>query len=277
MIHDTVAHVARVLPDPVVQYLDRTTTADGLSPTALTLGKLIVVLWTMLFAGVLPFPQMPAGLAMTDPGAPEAAAVAAGLAGAAEYLLMWGVMMAAMMYPAVFARSVDYVESVDGSAVTKLVVGTGFLGAYSLAWAATGVIPLAVEAVVDINALATTAGRFAVPAVLFVAGAYQFTRLKRGAVATCCAMTPSGGDGGGRLANALRDGLSHFRSCFTCTWALCGLMVVFGTMNAFWMLLLSAVFTAERAGDGNRVAATVGLMLLWSAASVLLTGVPGYV
>ncbi|WP_277554122.1 DUF2182 domain-containing protein [Halobaculum limi] len=274
MIQDKVTVATRILPDPVVRFLERTTTADGLSPTALTLGKLTIVLWTALFAGVLPFPEMPAGLGMTAPGAPEAAAVAAGFSGAAQYLLMWGVMMAAMMYPAVFSRSVDYVESVDGSAVTKLFVGTGFLGAYSLAWVTTGVIPLVVEVLVDVNTLATTYGRFVVPAALVVAGVYQFTRHKRDAVASCCAMTPSCGDG--LVAGAVRDGLRHFKSCFTCTWALCSLMVVFGTMNLFWMLLLSAVFTAERATDGDRVAATVGAMLLWTAASVLLTGVPGY-
>lgn len=270
---DTLTRFVRALPDGLRRRIDHETTTAGFSWAGVGIGTLTLGLWTVLFAGLLPMPPIPEDLAMTDPGAPEAGGVAGGLGGVAAYLLMWGVMMAAMMYPAISARAVEYVQSVPGTVFDQLVEGGSYLVGYSGAWTLTGFLPLAAAFVVDLPDLAASHGRLLFGVGLLVAGGYQFSRFKRDAVAGCCTPCCSSGEG---LVGAFRAGVGHFRSCFTCTWALCTLMVLFGSMNRFWMLLLAAVFALERTTDGDRVAATVGVLALVAGVAVLALGAPGF-
>lgn len=111
--------------------------------------------WTPIIRRWLPMPGMVPGLRMSDPGAPEAMAIPNRLVGVGLYLFMWGVMMVAMMYPSSVPLFRMYYNALDETTRQGTTARVGaFMGTYALVWATTGVIPLAVDAVVPIAAMA---------------------------------------------------------------------------------------------------------------------------
>ncbi|MFC4551908.1 MULTISPECIES: DUF2182 domain-containing protein [Halorussus] len=252
------------------QFPDR----DELPEVSVAMAAATLLLWTALFDGWLPMPAMEGSMVMSDPGVPEAIATHNGVEGVVLYLVTWGVMMSAMMYPAMLPFVRRYVGSMEASPTGKASAAVAFLGTYSLVWTATGVVPLAVDALVDISALVANYGRFVVGGMLVVAGVYQLTAYKREALRTCCAGVCSHVPA---FPDAARRGVEHGRRCVRCTWALFALMVVVGSMNFFWMLLLTAVVTLERFADrGGDVAATVGYAAIAGGLVTLLVGVPTF-
>jgi predicted metal-binding membrane protein len=255
---------------------ERFVSTEELPPVSLAVVGATLLLWVALFDGWLPMPAMSGSMSMTmsDPGVPEGMATANGLSGALTYLLMWGVMMSAMMYPAMLPFVRRYAESAQGT-TGEVARGLGyFLGTYSLVWLSTGVVPLAFDAVVDVSWLVGNHGRFALGGMLLVAGLYQLTDEKRESLRTCCARVPAHEP---RAPDAIRRGIEHGLSCVRCTWALFAFMVFVGSMNFFWMLLLTTVVTLERfaprAGD---VATTVGVAAVVGGVLTLLFGVPAF-
>lgn len=237
------------------------------------IGLATLTCWLLLFSGIVPLPPLPAGVEMTDPGAAEAAVT--GLAGVPAYLAMWGLMMAGMMYPPMNEAVRGYVAATDGSTLDRALAGATFLATFTLAWTALGVVPLAVDALVGVHATVTTHPRVVFGLGLLVAGGYQFTDWKRDGLKDCC--NPMFDARAFDPRDAARTGLWSFRGCVQFTWVLCGFMVLVGTMNLFWMLLLTAVFTVERAvPEGERVVETVGVLALATGIAVLATGVPPY-
>jgi predicted metal-binding membrane protein len=109
--------------------------------------------------------------------------------------------------------------------------------------------------------------------VLALAGAFQFSGLKRRCLDQC--RTPLGqvmrswrGIAPAREAWGL--GLAHGIFCVGCCWALMLIMFVVGTGNVGWMLLLGLVMAAEKNLPwGARLSAPLGLALLASAAGVV--------
>jgi predicted metal-binding membrane protein len=188
--------------------------------TAAALGIITIAAWAALIVGT----------PMSDP---------------ATFLVAWIVMMAAMMLPSsapmflLFRLSASDEPRGD---LRTLAFGAGYL----LVWAVVGGFVLVAQRVLD--ALVTPDLRpFGVAAVLFAAGAYQFTPLK----ATCLRACQTPADflvrhwRSGTLG-ALRLGLDHGLYCFGCCWALMAVLVAAGGMGLAWVALIALIVLVEK-------------------------------
>ena len=232
------------------------------------------VLWLAIVGGWLPMPGS-GGMSVptSDPGVPEMMGTGNGLSGVLLYLLLWGVMMSAMMYPAMIPTVRRRVAAVDGSALLKVRDAVAFLGAYSVVWTATGLVPLAVDSVVPLASLAADHRSLLLGVAFVGAGVYQLSARKARSLIRCCERVP--GESSPDLRRAARSGVRHGLSCVDCTWALFALMVVVGSMNAFWMLLLTMVVTVERFVAWNDEARiTIGALAIAGGVAVLAFGAP---
>jgi len=218
--------------------------------------------WTAIIMRWLPMPGTVPGLRMSDPGAPEAMALSNGFVGVGLYLFMWGVMMVAMMYPSSVPLFRMYYNTLDDTtrAGTAARVGA-FTGTYALVWAATGVIPLTVNAVVPIAAIANQNGALLFGGTLLILSVYQLSPYKNRCLKYC--RTPLGflmeyHKPGIRGAAEMSFRFSVF--CVGCCWALFAVMVVVGSMNILWMAGITVVLSLERVlGWGDRLANGVGV------------------
>ncbi|WP_318568167.1 DUF2182 domain-containing protein [Salinigranum marinum] len=221
--------------------------------------------WVALAERWLPMPGSgtAAGTRMADPGAPEAMALANGPSGVGLYLLMWGVMMLAMMYPATVPLFRLYNGTLRGTTKPERITRLGaFMGTYTVVWALTGVVPLAVNRVVPVATLAAESGTVLLGASLLVLSAYQLSSYKHRCLDYC--RSPLGFltdhyRPGVRGAIRLSGRFSVF--CLGCCWALMGLMVVVGSMNLLWMAGITIVVSLERMVSwGDRLATATGLV-----------------
>jgi predicted metal-binding membrane protein len=119
-------------------------------------------------------------------------------------------------------------------------------------------------------------------ALLLLAGAFQFSRLKYRCLDECrspLSFVIQHWQGRRERLQALWLGVHHGLFCVGCCWALMLLMFAVGTGNVGWMLLLGAVMAIEKNMPwGRKVAAPVGAVLLaWSALIVLTHVRPGAV
>lgn len=219
--------------------------------------------WIAIVRQWLPMPGMVPGLQMSDPGAPEAMALSNGFVGVGLYLFMWGVMMVAMMYPSSVPLFRTYYNTLDETTTTGTAARVGaFMGTYALVWAATGVIPLAVNAVIPIATIANQSGAFLFGGTLLILSVYQLSPYKNRCLKYC--RTPLGflmeyHKPGIRGAAEMSFRFSVF--CVGCCWALFAVMVVVGSMNILWMAGLTVVLSLERIlGWGDRLANGVGVV-----------------
>ena len=222
-----------------------------------------VLAWLTIIRRWLPMPEMLPGLQMSDPGAPEAVALSNGFAGISLYLVMWSVMMVAMMYPSSMPLFRMYYNTLDDATWAESVARVGaFMGAYALVWAATGVIPLVVNTLVPIAAIANQNGSFLFGGTLVLLSIYQLSPYKDRCLQYC--RTPLGflleyHKPGIRGAAEMSVRFSVF--CVCCCWALFAVMVVVGSMNLLWMAGITVVLSLERiVGWGNRLATGVGVV-----------------
>jgi len=218
--------------------------------------------WTAVIRRWLPMPGMAPGLRMSDPGAPEAMALSNGFVGVGLYLVMWGVMMVAMMYPSSVPLFRMYYNTLDETdrAGTATRVGA-FMVTYALAWAATGVVPLAVNTVVPIALIANRYGVLLFGGTLLLLSVYQLSPYKDRCLKYC--RTPLGflmeyHEPGIRGAAEMSVRFSVF--CVGCCWALFAVMVVVGSMNILWMAGITLLLSLERmVGWGDRLADGIGV------------------
>lgn len=255
------------------QYTHRLRTLAGpgdLPPVAAAMATVALLAWTAMLEGWLPMPMPgPETGPMSAPGVPEAIGTSNGGLGVVAYLAMVGVMMVAMMYPAMLPYVRRYASAVWGSSLDRAAAVTAFLAAYSSVWALTGVVPLAIDVVAPIADLVAAHGSLLLGGNLLLAGGYQFTAYKQDLLDDCCARVPNTYEG---PVGAFRRGIRHGLQCIRCTWPLMATMVVAGTMNAFWMLVVTFVVAIERHG-GTAVATTVGLLASLGGVAVLLFGI----
>ncbi|TMH10153.1 MAG: DUF2182 domain-containing protein [Betaproteobacteria bacterium] len=109
-------------------------------------------------------------------------------------------------------------------------------------------------------------------ALLFLAGAFQFSPLKHRCLEQCrstigfIAQRWRGGHAG---RQALRLGVAHGAFCVGCCWALMLLMFLLGTGSVGWMLVLAGVMAAEKNLPwGRRLSAPLGAALLAAGAAL---------
>jgi predicted metal-binding membrane protein len=191
-------------------------------------------------------------------------------AGAATFVALWTVMMAAMMLPAAAPMILIFASAQAQRAGDVTVPTWIFIVGYLLVWAFAGVLVYAaVQIGSDIATRLTSLERarwapLALGATLVTAGLYQFTPIKRICLTRCRSpftfVALSWRDG--RLG-ALRMGLQHGAYCLGCCWALFAVLVAAGVMSLAWMLLLAAlVFVEKVLPDGPCAASVIGLALV---------------
>lgn len=126
-----------------------------------------------------------------------------------------------------------------------------FVGSYLLVWAVTGISLLLGWSVVMNSTIMTTGNSVLVQylygALLVMAGAYQFTPLKRICIGYC--ESPMSffmrrwKDG---TSGAVSMGIYHGIYCLGCCWAYFLLMVALGWMNLLWMGLFAGIIFGEK-------------------------------
>jgi predicted metal-binding membrane protein len=126
-----------------------------------------------------------------------------------------------------------------------------FVSCYLLVWALTGIALLLGWSVVMNNTIMTTANtgliQYLYGALLIIAGAYQFTPLKRICIGYCESplsfFMRRWRDG---TSGAVKMGLYHGMYCLGCCWAYFLLMVALGWMNLIWMGLFAGIIFGEK-------------------------------
>lgn len=194
--------------------------------------------------------------------------------GAVEFLVGWGVMMAAMMLPSAVPMIALYgaihrglAGKGDGAPPTAL-----FALVYLMVWLLVGVpvyaAGLALMALAEASPAAAGLLPYGVAAVLVVAGLYQLSPLKRTCLHACrsplsflMARWRPGSLG------ALRTALAHAVYCVGCCWALMAVLVAAGAMGLHWVLLIAALVFAEKVLPAGETTARIG------GAALILLGV----
>ena len=187
------------------------------------------------------------------------------------FVLAWVAMMAAMMFPAILPVVKLYGL---GAAQGRAAPTAFFVSGYLAVWTA-----MAGPAYVAWRALEQPLadGR---PWVARVAGAtflaaaiWQLTPLKAACLRHC--RSPLGfflrfGGAIRRPLGAVRMGAAHGAFCLGCCWAIFAVLVVLGTMNLAWMVVLTALIVLEKNAPGGETIARAGALALGVAGAWLL-------
>jgi predicted metal-binding membrane protein len=190
--------------------------------------------------------------------------------GAALFLAIWVVMMAAMMVPsaAPVILAVARVKLHTGSERAAFAPPWVFVGAYLLIWTLFGGLAYlgalaASELTQQIPWIMMNAARLG-GGILVLAGIYQLTSLKRVCLAKCRA--PQDfllHDWGKGYSGSFRMGLSYGSYCLGSTWLLFVLLFPLGIMNIAAMAGLSILILAEKCFPlGARIAQCAALALI---------------
>jgi len=200
-------------------------------------------------------------------------ASAAGQAGATvAFVAGWALMIAAMMLPTATAllQAVGRLGR-DAAAARRLqlLTAAGFLAT----WAAVGYAfragDVMVHAGVDAWAWLADRPQLVGAGMLVVAGAFQFSPLKRRCLTACRSPTSflyRHWRGRHASRDAVRIGLAYGASCAGCCWALMLVMFGLGTASLGWMLGAGTVMAVEKnTAIGARLTAPLGVGLLAAA------------
>jgi predicted metal-binding membrane protein len=200
---------------------------------------------------------------------------------ASLYVAGWTLMLAAMMLPTALPVLWLLARVAARRHAPGPVVATAALG-YLAAWAAFAVAAhLADEGLL---AAARTSpwlafnGWLVAALVLALAGAFQFSTLKRRCLDRCrspLALVLQHWQGRRPFAEAARLGLAHGAFCVGCCWALMLVMFAVGTGNLGWMLVLGLLMAAEKnLPRGRALGAVAGVALLAAACLLLARHLP---
>jgi predicted metal-binding membrane protein len=186
------------------------------------------------------------------------------------YLIAWGVMMAAMMLPSAmpmiaFYGAIKRNFSQNGQRGIPTLL---FALIYLALWLAFG-IPVYIASVLIDRAVTANPGLanllpYALAVVLLVAGAFQFSTLKRVCLHSCRSPISflfgrwrSGYVGTSRMA------FEHSAYCIGCCWGLMVVLVAAGAMALQWVLLIAVlVFVEKLLPHGEWAARVIGGVLI---------------
>ena len=187
---------------------------------------------------------------------------------------MTGVMMAPVVFPWLLALSRIADGGTVSSAGPRAAVGP-FAAGYAFAWAAFSAAAAGLHLALSRMSVPVPFGLEAPAlsaAALWLAGGFQFTRLKEACLAHC--RSPAGyllTHWRSGPAGHARLGFGHGLHCVGCCWALMALALVVGMINLGWMGLLMAVMVAETTLPGGaRLRKPVGAALLATGLAVLI-------
>jgi predicted metal-binding membrane protein len=193
------------------------------------------------------------------------------------YALGWVLMIAAMMLPTTLPLLGIFERLTETRSDRSALLATLIAG-YLLAWLGFGVAAHAVD--YGLHDLAAGLpwlgfnGWLVGAAVLAMAGAFQFSRLKYACLDKC--RTPFSfvnqhWRGAAAYRQSFRIGLSHGLFCVGCCWAIMLLMFVVGTGSIGWMLALGAIMAVEKnVSWGRRLSAPLGVVLLGWASFIVI-------
>ncbi|UPM44618.1 DUF2182 domain-containing protein [Halocatena salina] len=218
--------------------------------------------WVAIVGRWIPMSGGTMGRRMSDPGVPEAMALSNGVTGAGLYLLMWGVMMVAMMYPSSVPFIRLYYKTLEGTSTAGKAARIGaVLATYALMWTLTGIVPLLVNAAVPVAPLANAHRGFLWGGTLVLLGGYQLSPYKYRCLRYC--RSPLGflmSHHRPGIWGAIRMSWKYSIFCIGCCWVLFAFMVVVGSMNIVWMALITVVLSLERTvAWGRQLAHAVGI------------------
>ena len=169
------------------------------------------------------------------------------------YIVLWGVMMVAMMFPAIVPVAGIFATMARQRREQQLPSTPVwvFVAGYAVLWTLTGSVGYAADLTMQ-----TLPARFPVlktystpisGALLIGAGLYQLTPLKDRCLAHCRSpfafLMAHWRDGYG---GAFQMGVSHGLYCLACCWSLMMVMFIMGTMNLVWMGILSIAILLEK-------------------------------
>jgi predicted metal-binding membrane protein len=184
--------------------------------------------------------------------------------GVVAFLGLWLAMMAAMMLPALAPLGV----MLAGERAGRPARLAGLIGGYLAAWAAFGVLALALSALSSQLVDRSERAGVAIGALLLItAGVYQLTPFKDRCLSLCRSplrILMHVGAYRGPFRH-LRAGIYHGGYCIGCCWALMIALIALGIMDLRWMVAFSVVITLEklwRHGARFSYAVGVGLVVL---------------
>jgi predicted metal-binding membrane protein len=197
-----------------------------------------------------------------------------------ETSVMWLLMMAAMMLPAmapVMAVYAGISAKEDHGARLALRI-TLFALSYFLLWAIFSIGAAMLQLLWRGSDLFTMGGTQATPitagVLLIIAGLYQFTPIKHACLKHCRHplhyLLQHWKPG---LAGAFPVGARHGLYCFGCCVSFMGLMFVFGAMNIWWMAVIAAYFLAEKILPKAEQLSKLTGLLLTIAGGYVLSGI----
>jgi predicted metal-binding membrane protein len=189
-----------------------------------------------------------------------------------EFVVMWTLMMAAMMLPAISPLVSMYARSVRGSTSALTAFGAGYL----LVWAATGVVAYVLTWLFGELADESTDTAHAVAVGAFVVfGVYQLTPMKRWCLRHC--RSPIShllhyAAYRGRSRH-MRAGAHHGLVCVGCCWGMMVALLAVGMMNIPAMVVLALLITLEKQWRyGETLAKVAGLAALVYAVAIAVDG-----
>ena len=191
-----------------------------------------------------------------------------------ELMGMWGLMMLAMMLPTFRAHAKVHQDIRHKSKWPShtLVLVLGFV----LIWSMLVPVGALLQKLLLSSALIDPTGRVTSLVgnglVLMLAGAYQFSALKRACMTQCASpMHYFFKYWRDHHLGALHMGIHLGVLCVGCCWALMALAFVGGTMNILWMAVLTGLMLFDKQYYFNQqLSQFVGRALILSGALVLL-------
>jgi predicted metal-binding membrane protein len=192
---------------------------------------------------------------------------------------MWSVMMIGMMTPAALPVLLLYARTSAGRAEGSMSPSVSlFALGYLTVWLGFSASAALAQFALHQSALLSPSMTVLSPrfggAILFGAGLYQLTPLKRACLAHC--QSPLGflmshwRDG---KIGALEMGLRHGVYCLGCCWAIMCVLFAVGVMNLAWVAVLAVFVLLEKIGPSGAIVSRVGAVIMIAAGGfVLLQG-----
>jgi len=187
----------------------------------------------------------------------------------ALFVAGWTVMTLAMMLPTSLPLLTTF-HTIAGERKNRSLLVTLVVVGYLAIWTFVGVVvyggSAAVQLLVSGSAWWESHAYAGGALILLLAGAYQFTPLKRRCLDKCrspLSFVLSYWQGERDRRNAFRLGVHHGLFCVGCCWALMLLMFVVGIGTLAGMLVLGAVMAVEKnVSWGRRISAPLGILLV---------------
>lgn len=191
---------------------------------------------------------------------------------------MWSLMAAGMMLPSAAPMIGTYCDIAEAAgekdmpAVHPVVLLAGYLSAWALMAAVFAGLALTLNLAGATTAFSYPIKGFLAPVAISVAGIYQFTAFRNACLEKCRnPFSTLFAQWNNRARTIFVLGIRQGAYCVGCCWALMLVMFVVGTMNIFWMALLTMFSLLEKTRSGSAVASTSGVILLvWAAALMFI-------